>query len=280
MVNSINSTDSDGLQLMMAQMYQKVNAANTDGIAGLSKSELSSIDMGNDKGGAAFLKSLSDQFDSLDADGNGQLTAKEVSSAKLPTGPFGPPPGMKIESSDSDSGSLTGSVSSTGKSSSTDSTSSTSSSSSMESLLENLLEKLLQQMAQRFNHSGGSTADGSGSNSDKVSELVSSSDTDKNGSLSAAELKSIDTSGNNGKVGFVNDLIKNFSKYDTDNDGSLSQSEVLASMPKDPSQQTTASISSSDSSFNNIKAFMNKLISAYEKSGGVANVASALSIAG
>jgi len=284
MVSSINNGGSDNMQLLMAQMFQKMNAADTDGVSGLSKSELSSIDTGSDKGGTGFLKSLSDQFDSLDADGNGQLSSDEIASAK-PQGPppMGPPPGMTIDSSDSDSDSLTGSVSSTDSTDSTgstDSTSSTSSSNSMESLIENLLEKLLASLSQSYGQGGDSTA----SNSDKVSSLVSSSDTDKNGSLSVDELKSVDTSGNTGKAGFVNDLVKNFSQYDTDGDGSLSQTEMLAAMPKDASQQATTAMSGGSNSLsgleNNLKAFMDKLVSAYKDSGGLTTAASALSIAG
>lgn len=298
MVSSINSNDSDNMQLLMVQMYQKVNAANTDGIAGLSKGELSSIDMGNDVGGAAFMKSLSEQFDALDSDGNGQLTANEVSAAKLPTDPMGPPPGLNIASSDDDdSTNLTGSVSATG-SSSTDSTSSASSSNSMEDLISSLLEKLLQSLSQSFNNNGDSTSSGltsgdstgsdlTGGNSDKISSLVSSSDTDKNGSLSLDELKSINTSGHPHEARFVNKLIDNFSKYDTDGDGNLSQSEISSATPKDFSQQATTAMSENSnnladagSSFDNIKAFMDKLVSAYKASGGISTIASSLHIAG
>lgn len=81
MVSDINSTADDSIQLMMAHMYQKLNKADTDGTAGLSKSELSSIDADN-KTGAAFLKSLQEQFDALDKDGDKQLSSNEIASLK------------------------------------------------------------------------------------------------------------------------------------------------------------------------------------------------------
>lgn len=98
MVSSISSNSDDSIQLLMAQMFQKMKSADTDGIAGLSKDELSSIDSSNDVGGSAFLKSLTDQFSSLDADKNGQLSSEEISKAR-PSEPMGPPPGMDLSSS-------------------------------------------------------------------------------------------------------------------------------------------------------------------------------------
>lgn len=80
MVSGINNAAEDSIQLM-AQMYQQLNKADTDGVSGLSKGELSSINTGNDVGKADFLKALQEQFDALDTDGNGQLTADEI--AKL-----------------------------------------------------------------------------------------------------------------------------------------------------------------------------------------------------
>lgn len=99
MVSGIGNTTDDNIQLLMAQLYQKMNAADTDGTVGLSIDELSSVDAGDDIGGSAFLKSLNEQFDTLDADGNGQLTSDEISSAKPPVGQMGPPPWLSMESS-------------------------------------------------------------------------------------------------------------------------------------------------------------------------------------
>lgn len=96
MTASINGTDN--IQLMMAQMYQKLNAANTDGVSGLSKKELSSINPGDDVGGAAFLKSLTEQFEALDKNQNGQLSAQEIFPPNVLNGQMGMPPGLDLNS--------------------------------------------------------------------------------------------------------------------------------------------------------------------------------------
>jgi Ca2+-binding EF-hand superfamily protein len=106
MVSSIGSNaGASSIQQMMAEFQRKLQSADTDGTAGLSKEELSSIDTGDDKGGANFLKTLTENFDKLDSDGNGQLSESEIKAAKPPK-PMGPPPGMMIEdffsSSDTD----------------------------------------------------------------------------------------------------------------------------------------------------------------------------------
>src|SRR5574344_665015 len=101
MVSSISDSDSS-LQTMMMQLMQKMSSADTDGTEGLSLNELSSVDAGDDVGGAAFVKSLEDQFDTLDADGNGELSSEEMANAKPPEQPMGPPPGMNLNSSDND----------------------------------------------------------------------------------------------------------------------------------------------------------------------------------
>lgn len=108
MTAGIQSTDTDNLQLMMAQMYQKLNAANTDGISGLSKKELSSINPGEDVGGATFLKSLTEQFDALDKDANGELSAQEIFPSDNLSGQMGPPPGLDLSSKASSSFNLNG----------------------------------------------------------------------------------------------------------------------------------------------------------------------------
>ena len=87
MTSSISSTD-ETLQAMMAQMMQSLSEADTDGIKGLSQEELSSIDIGDDVRGSAFLKSLYEQFDALDTDGNEQLSTEEISKADFPEEPM------------------------------------------------------------------------------------------------------------------------------------------------------------------------------------------------
>lgn len=96
MVSTINCGDnSSSIQAMMAEMQKKLNTADTDGIKGLSKDELASIDTSGDSGGASFIKSLSTQFDKLDSDGDGQLSSSEIAAARPHHGHMGPPPGLE-----------------------------------------------------------------------------------------------------------------------------------------------------------------------------------------
>ncbi len=98
MVSSISSdSNADYLQQLMAQMMANMNATNADSKTGVSKSELSSIDTGDDKGGSGFLKALSANFDKIDTNGDGQLSKDEIGALIPPKQPMGPPPGMSIE---------------------------------------------------------------------------------------------------------------------------------------------------------------------------------------
>lgn len=107
MVSSISSSSSY-IQQLMAEMMKNLASASTDKTSGVSQDELSSVSAGKDVGGANFLKTLSDNFDAIDTDGNGQLSSEEISSFN-PTqkGQMGPPPGLVDElfSNDSDSSS-------------------------------------------------------------------------------------------------------------------------------------------------------------------------------
>lgn len=278
MVSSISSNASDSIQLMMAQMYQKLNAADTDGIAGLSKDELSSIDSSDDKGGSAFLQSLSSQFDSLDADGNGQLSASEIASAKPPCGPMGPPPGMTIGGCCStDSTDSTNSADSTSAASSTSSTDTTS---SIEQWLEKMLQSLLDSFTKSTENTGSgdqsTTADATSSETDaasKISSLTSTADTDKSRSLSLDELSSVDTSNNTGEAKFIKDLINNFKSYDTNGDGQLSQSEMATATPPTTAADLGSSLGTLSSSF------IQKLLNNYQTS-NLTSLASSIGIAG
>lgn len=265
MVSSISSTESS-IQQLMAAMYQKMNAADTDGIAGLSKKELSSIDVGDDVGGGGFLQSLSAQFDKIDTDGNGQLSAKEISSAK-PTGPMGPPPGLELNATKSD-----------------DATGSTNS-------IEAMMEKLLKAMMEALSKSQEKLASSDQTTGAKkaIDSLLASADTDGTAGLSANELSAIDTSGNAGKANFVNNLIKNFDKIDTDGNGQLSQSEIIASKPEGPPPEMAVANGSSSSSnglgnslSNLSNAFIQKLLSSYQNgdlSGTLSSLTSSLNLA-
>ncbi len=231
MISSISSTAQDSIQLMMQQMLGKISAADTDGTVGLSKDELSAIDSTGNVGTSTFLKSLSEQFDTLDADGNGQLTADEISAARPPE-PMGPPPGLTI-SDNSDT------------------------SSSSSDLIQQLLESILDNLAESYgDESSESTAE------NKINSLTSSADADSNGSLSMSELSSINFDDNEGQTGFVKDLMTNFENYDTDSDGQLSSDEMLSAMPKEQTNLTDGA--------NSLKSlassFIEKLLDVYKNS--------------
>lgn len=97
MVSGITGSNSSYIQELMAQMLNKMNTADTDATAGLSKAELSSIDTDGDKGEKGFIKALTANFDKIDSDTNGQLSSEEINAAKPHKGPMGPPPGLSIE---------------------------------------------------------------------------------------------------------------------------------------------------------------------------------------
>ena len=139
MVSSI--TDDDSIQQMMSLMFQKMSAADTDGTEGLSLDELSSIDTSGDAGGAAFLQSLTNQFDQLDADGNGQLSDEEISSA-MPVEPLGLPPGVKIESLDD---SLSA-VDATEEAEATEATEVDSTTNTIADMIENIIKEALEKL--------------------------------------------------------------------------------------------------------------------------------------
>lgn len=293
MVSSIGN-NQDNIQQMMAAMLQKMNAADTDGTTGLSKSELSSIDSSNDAGGAAFLKSLTDQFNSLDADGNGELSASEIANATPVSGQMGPPPGMSIPSDNTSSTSATSKTSKAGGAGGVDSTSTTttsgttatSSGTSTESSVEDLLDKLLEALLEKFSEKlGNSTSTATSDTTQKLSSLTKAADTDGSGSLSLDELSSLDSTSNTGQAGFVNDLEKNFGNYDTDGDGQLSQNELASAIKTPLSAQEHSAIadlnsensSSGKSSLASLSnSFLEKLLSSY-KDGDLSTITSALS---
>jgi Ca2+-binding EF-hand superfamily protein len=87
MISNINI--SNNIQQSVAEIYKQMRAADTDGIKGLSKDELSSVDTSKSSEGASFIQTLSDEFDNLDIDENGQLSGSEMS--------FGKPPKIKLQ---------------------------------------------------------------------------------------------------------------------------------------------------------------------------------------
>lgn len=265
MVTGINSADSGDMQLLMAQMYQKLKAADTDSTKGLSKDELSSIGITNDAGGTAFLKSLSAQFDKLDTDSNGQLSASEIASARPPA-PMGPPPGLDLGKSNS-----TDSTSKVDSTNATDSTSKTSSTEndSIEQMLKKLMSEIFEKLADSI--SGEQKSNSNASDSSKV----------KPADLASTDVK---TNSNAGAADFINNLVNDFKSIDLDGNGQLSPSEIEALNPNNSTAATATSklesgLSNLGNSLSSLSSsFAGKLISSYQN-GTLSNIASSLSLA-
>lgn len=271
MTSSISAVSEDSKDMMM-QMFQSMKTADTDGKKGLSLDELSSIDTSKDSGGNGFLQSLKSQFAALDKDGDGQLSATEISSVAPPSGPMGPPPGLSL--GDSNSTTITGSTSATG---STNATGATSLGDSIEALIKDLLEKVSEKIDSAMGSTASSaTTAANSSNADKASSLISSADSNGSGSLSLGELSSVNTSGNTGEAGFVNDLQKNFTSYDTNGDGNLSQDEIVKAMPDSKLASDASNLGNAAANLTHV--FIDKMLSAYQ-SGGLSNLASTVSVA-
>lgn len=292
MTSSISSTAQDSIQLMMQQMFKKMNAADTDGSKGLSLDELSSIDTSGDVGGAAFLKSLQEQFDTLDADGNGELSDAEISAAKPPE-PMGPPPGLSLESSDDSTTAddLVAGISETDSSSETDSTD------SLQSLIKKLLNDFLDKFEESYSNVDSDKAEEAKKVAENVKALLSKADSNQDGKLSLDELSAVDTSDNEQMAKFVSDLKEKFTQFDSNGDGLLSSNELIAAVPKKQfSTQEIAALSeslnsssdsSNSSSSSNISntslgdltsSFVQKLLNSYQSS-GISSLASTVGVA-
>lgn len=279
MVSSISSTAEDSIKLMMGQMLQQMNAADTDGISGLSKDELSSINADNDIGGAAFLKSLAEQFDKLDEDGNGQLSANEIASANPLSGPMGPPPGLPIESDDSTE-KLTGSVSSTSSNES-----SAVSSDDAKSLIDKLLKSLIESFTDSFSKDASKNTD---DKTQAAKNLVKTADKDGDGSLSKEELSSTNAGSNAEQSKMINNLINSFTSYDKDGNGKLSLSEMREAIPqKQFSMQELAAMSdnyqkadSAGHALGNFSGSMARQFLNSYQNGGLSSLTSSFSLAG
>lgn len=278
MTSSISSTSDDLVQLMMQQMMQKMSNADTDGVKGLSQEELASIDSFDDVGGSAFLKTLTEQFDTLDSDGDGQLTTEEISSVKPPSEPMGPPPGMSFDSTsteDDEAVDFYGSVDETDKSAETAATQST----------DKLLEKLLKSFKDSFVDTFDSSSD---ETSKDVKSLIAEADVDKNGSLSLDELSAYNKAN---PSDISKSLVSNFAKYDSSGDNELSEDELLVAMKPTDKEFTVRELSEMakemskeggnelGSALGNLAgSFVQKLLSSYQ-SGNLSDFASTLNIA-
>lgn len=281
MVSKIGNQE-DNMQLMVAQMLQKMQSADTDGTTGLSKAELSSIDTSGNAGGSEFLKSLSNQFDKLDTDGDGELTSNEISMMKPPSGQMGLPAGMEIEGLANSNATSTTATSETDalQQTTTGSTSTTSNSSqSKEATMKDLLDEIMKAAVENFTTNYQKKSDGD--KDDASVAAMKAADTDGKSGLSVKELSSIDTSKDTKKADFVNNLINNFTKYDSNSDGQLSANEIAASRSDINSSASNSGIlnSATTNGLKNLsEEFISKMLNDY-KNGGLSNLTSSLNIA-
>lgn len=262
MVSKIGNLATDSIQLMMSQMMQKMTTADADGSKGLSKSELSSIDTNDGSGGAAFLKSLSDQFDALDTNGNGELSANEITKAKSPLCTINLPEGFTLEPKSED-------ISDSSSTSTTDST--TSCCSNSNETIQDLIQKIMLKVTESLTNNTDSDKNKNEAENifeAKTVKSLSSADTDGTKGLSKTELSSIDTSDGSGKSKFINNLIKNFDSLDANGNGQLSSGEILGSH-----NQNTLSFGQASGEF------LSKLISNYNTN-GLSSIASSIGMAG
>lgn len=295
MVSSISNDSNDIMAFLMQQMQQKMKTADTDGVTGLSQTELSSIDTSDDNGGAAFLKTLSEQFDTLDKNGDGQLSTEEISLASpMQSEPMGPPPGMSLDSNEDDSNPLTGSATTTTTTGNTENTISTDTDSA-KSLMDKIVKAFLENFTESFDKEAKSKS--AAEQKEMIKGVMAVGDTDQSGGLTVDELKAIDTKGNSEQASFINNIINNFSTYDTDGNGEISMDELqdkiltkdfsihdIAKMAQEMknSASSTDSISTKAGEFGNILGsssakFVDKLLYAYQNSGGISGLASAYS---
>lgn len=255
MVSGIGSAEISSMQEMMALMYQKMNAADTDGTAGLSKDELSSMDSFEDVGGSQFLKTLKDKFDALDTDANGELSSEEIFVSK---------DAMKAgiqESLDANSAK-----------------NQNNSPESEESIIDKLKEAFLRNFLQGFEKEDETKK------SEEAASLSKSADTDGSKGLSIGELASVKPEEGTKKSEFVEDLVKNFTQYDSNKDGELSQLEIEALSSKQT--QNTANVDDKSNLAENIggtlgsmsSVFVQKLLASYNN-GGLSNLTSSLNVA-
>lgn len=129
---------------------------------------------------------------------------------------------------------------------------------SIETLLSKLLEKQKENFIKSFDKSADSDDDKKKEFKKVVNMLMGAADKNKDG-LSMQELQNLDTSKlSYGDAKIVNDIITNFSKYDTDQDGLLTFKELdNPLLEKEFSMQELAALakSMSDESKENLSTF-------------------------
>lgn len=205
MLSSVGNNSSE--QLMTT--YAKISKYDSDGTSGLSKSELSSYIEGNSNSDDnAFALSLSQEFDKLDTDRNGELSEEEASYSEYDG---------SASNSSSSSNLTTESISGTA-----------SSDDNIKTQSQNLLTAYLKQYTKSYDKSCDSDDDKKAI----IKSLMGKYDTNGDGGLSIDELSSIDTSDSSPESQFADDLKTQFKSLDTNNDGLLSIQEMQKGLMK------------------------------------------------
>lgn len=120
------------------------------------------------------------------------------------------------------------------------------SSSEIKNSVENLIEDYLEKYEESFDNVDADKEKEAAEAAAKVKTLLSKADTDKNGKLSLDELSSFDSGDDVQMAKFVKDLKEKFTKYDSNGDGLLTSSELIAAIPKKQfTEQEMASLAES-----------------------------------
>lgn len=65
------------------RLMNALSSADTDGVSGLSKDELASINTNHHRGRAHFIKNLTNNFDKFDTNQDGQLSMDEIAASRV-----------------------------------------------------------------------------------------------------------------------------------------------------------------------------------------------------
>lgn len=300
MVSTVSSSYASAFTKSLAM---KMVNGNTDGTSGLSKAELSSLTSDSNSIGSSFFKALSDNFDKLDSDQNGEVTTEEIgqaveSGASDSTSSYKGVEDALVSSIKQDLGTYTTSATSTTTTdaSSDDSTEGVSASSGGSKTYskmdlnkdgqvtaDEVLKYFEQQSASNSSSTDGTTSSsqsqtGAIDNSSLASKIFAQMDTNKDGAVSAEEISAYvekqssttsgtsnasDTTATTSTQGSNNEDL--FSKIDTDKNGEISGDEFSSFLKGNSKpQDTTSTTALSGSGSDNFSSTMKKFINMSE----------------